>query len=99
MVINVHFLADDGKKNIAQLPDSFTYRDFVNMVDKLYGPNSHTVFTFVAKGKPLCTEDEGKFNQQKKLITNSVNIYAGRRMHGGLKCISFCEDEIFRFCI
>ena len=83
MVINVHFLAEDGKKKIGQLKDDFGYKDFIDMVDNLYGPNSHKVFMLVAKGKELCADDEDKFKERKKLITNSVNIFVGRRMHGG----------------
>lgn len=83
MKINVHFLADDGKKTIGQLNDNFTHRDFVNMVNELFGPNSHMLYTFVAKGKNLGADDEQKFKERRHLITNSVNIIVGRRMHGG----------------
>ena len=83
MVINVHFVADDGKKMIGHLRDNFTYQDFIDMINSLYGPNSHTVYTLVAKGKELCADDPIKFEERKKLITNSVNIFVGRRMHGG----------------
>ena len=83
MIINVHFLAEDGKKTTGQLRDDFSYKDFIDMVNNLFGPNSHTMHTFVAKGKQLCADDEEKFKERRKLITNSVNIFVGRRMHGG----------------
>ncbi len=81
MVINVHFIADDGKKNIGHLKDDFTYKNFIDVFNNLYGANSHTVYTLVAKSKDLGADDEVKFNKQKHLITNSVNIFVGRRMH------------------
>ncbi|CAF3894354.1 unnamed protein product [Rotaria magnacalcarata] len=83
MVINVHFLAEDGKKKIGHLKDDFSYKDFIDMFNGLYGPNSHTMYMLVAKSKELCADDEDKFKERKKLITNSVNIFVGRRMHGG----------------
>jgi hypothetical protein len=83
MVINVHFLGEDGNKKIGQLKDNFSYKDFIDMFNSFYGPNSHTVYTLVAKNKELCADNENKFNERKKLITNSVNIFVGRRMHGG----------------
>lgn len=84
MVINVHFIGgEDGKKNIGQLKDNFSYEDFIGLFNKLYGPNSHKVYILTAKGKELCADDENKFQERKVLITNSVNIFVGRRMHGG----------------
>jgi hypothetical protein len=97
MVINIHFLAaEDGNKKIGQLKDDFSYQDFIDMINGLYGANSHTVHTFVAKGKQLCADDEEKFKERRKLITNSVNIFVGRRMHGGYHRIS---HYLFQFCV
>ena len=83
MTINVFFLAENGKKTIGQLNDYFTYQDFVKLVNELFGPNSNVSHTFVAKGKQICADDEEKFKGRRQLITNSVNIIVGRRMHGG----------------
>ena len=83
MKINVHFLAEDGKKSTQQLEQNFTYRNFVDMVNQLFGPNSHVLYTFVAQGKNLGVDNEEKFKEKRQLITNSVNIIVGRRMHGG----------------
>ena len=85
MTINIHFLADDGKKTTGQVSDTFTHQDFVHMVNSRLGSNSHT---FVVKGKQLCADDEVKFQERKKLITNSINVFVGRRMHGRIRFIS-----------
>lgn len=82
-IINVHFIGQEGKKMVKQLKSDFTYKDFVHMIDDIYGPNSHRMLTLVVKNKELNMEDEREFEKQKKLITNSVNIFVGRRMHGG----------------
>ena len=84
MVINVHFVMDSGKKVIGQLNDNFTHQDFIAMINDKIGPNTHEHYTLAAKGKDLCAGDEERFNARKQLITNSVNIFVGRRMHGGL---------------
>jgi hypothetical protein len=83
MVLNIHFVTDTGKKAIGQLKDNFTYQDFIDMINEQFGANTHQHYTLVAKGKDLCAENEAKFNERKKFITNSVNIFVGRRMHGG----------------
>lgn len=96
MMINVHFTTEAGKKVIGQLKDDFTYSDFISMVNEKLGANTHQHYTLVAKGKDLCADDETKFNERKKFITNSVNIFVGRRMLGGETMIKHLIYSFFR---
>ncbi|CAF3378324.1 unnamed protein product [Rotaria socialis] len=83
-MINIHFIAnEDGKKSIKQLPDNFTCQDFIKIIIDLFGSHATEHYTFVAKGKALNLADEVQFGVWKKNLTNGVNIFVGRRMHGG----------------
>ncbi|CAF3886110.1 unnamed protein product [Rotaria sp. Silwood1] len=83
MVINVAFTNIVGKTIQTQLPDNFTFEDFIKVVVDKIDPAGMEQYRFVANNTDLCLENKDEFVKRKHLIKNGTTIFLLRRMNGG----------------